>query len=605
MLKTIIITIPEHENVPEIMNSFSPEENLVMLKIGSDCLREGRKVVSNFTQKEIYNKLKEETKKEVQSLELNILVERETAKKMEEKIGIMYENQLSQMKKQIETMREQIISYEYQNEDKINAVVEKTKEKYDLLLNEKDRQVTKLSDIYEKLLIQTQTQKSNSHKGSDGEKQFYEYAETFMDFQGFEIIDKHTQGGEGDFHLHFEEFDVLVDAKNYKKKIPIDQREKIKKDLIKNEHLNFAWLVSLNSTIDKFDKSPIMYEWVNTTQCIVYINNLAGFDDPKKILRIVWFTCKELYKFVEDVNFDDSELNELKNQNFKLMDKIKNVRKTIREINKSMNATKNLIQVMDDELRIILENETNEIVTSNFSLFDAWWDENIETTKDETFLVSTDLWIKFKQDNKTVMKDFEISTDKFKQYIKSKVSLSSINLKSKHTNCAFEIKGICFKELVKKELPKKQLVENEILTKNQLVEIEILPKNQLVEIELLPKPVIKKNMSIKIKKGEQNLNLDLELENDKIIKINNKIVKPKIENYFDVELDNKILQDYSEDEYDIINLAEKYNVKTWEIISLLMRYKVINKRILSKGYDKYKESDEYKEKIQKKSETTI
>jgi hypothetical protein len=260
---------------------------------------------------------------------------------------------------------------------------------------------------------------------------------------------------------------------------------------------------------------------------------------------------------------------------------------------------------MDDELRIILENETNEIVTSNFSLFDSWWDENIETTKDETFLVSTDLWIKFKQDNKNVMKDFEISPEKFKKYIKSKVSLSSINLKSKHTNCAFEIKGICFKELVKKELPKKQLVENEILPKKQLVENEILPKNQLVEIELLPKPVIKKNMSIKIKKGEQNLNLDLELENDKIIKINNKIVKPKIENYFDVELDNKILQDYNEDEYDIINLAEKYNVKTWEIVSLLMRYKVINKRILSKGYDKYKESDEYKEKIQKKPETTI
>ena len=578
MLKTIIITIPEHENVPEIINSFSPEENLVMLKIGSDCLREGRKVVSNFTQKEIYNKLKEETKKEVQSLELNILVERETAKKMEEKIGIMYENQLSQMKKQMETMRDQIINYEYQNEDKINAVVEKTREKYDLLLNEKDRQVSKLSEIYEKLLIQTQTQKSTSHKGSDGEKQFCEYAETFMDFQGFEIIDKHTQGGEGDFHLHFEEFGILVDAKNYKKKIPIDQREKIKKDLIKNEHLNFAWLVSLNSTIDKFDKSPIMYEWVNTTQCIVYINNLAGFEDPKKILRIVWFTCKELYKFVEDVNYDETELNELKNQNFKLMDKIKNVRKTIKEINKSMNATKNLIQVMDDELRIILENETNEIVTSNFSLFDTWWDENIETTKDETFLVSTELWLKFKQNNKHVMKDFEISPDKFKQYIKSKVSLSSINLKSKHANCAFEIKGICFKEL---------------------------PKNQLVENEILPKPVIKKNMSIKIKKGEQNLNLDLELENDKIIKINNKIVKPKIENYFDVELDNKILQDYNDDENDIINLAEKYNVKTWEIVSLLMRYKVINKRILSKGYDKYKESDEYKEKIQKKTETTI
>ena len=47
--------------------------------------------------------------------------------------------------------------------------------------------------------------------------------------------------GEGDFHLHFEEFDVLADAKNYKKKVPIDQREKIKNDLIKKvEDLNIA-----------------------------------------------------------------------------------------------------------------------------------------------------------------------------------------------------------------------------------------------------------------------------------------------------------------------------------------------------------------------------
>jgi hypothetical protein len=564
MPKTFVITIPDNENVPEIINSFSPEENFIMLKIGSDCLREGRKVVSSLTQKEIYNKIKEESKEDVQKLELDILIERETAKRLEEKMSKIYEGQISQMKKQMETMRDQLINYESQNVDVINAAIEKSKEKYDMLLDQKDKQVSKLSEIYEKLLIQTQGQKSNSHKGSDGEKQFYDYAETFIDFKGFEIIDKHTQGGEGDFHMHFEEFGVLVDAKNYKNKIPVDQRDKIKKDLIKNEHLNFAWLVSLNSTIDKFDKSPIMYEWINTTQCVVYINNLASFEDPKKILRIVWFTCKELYKFVEDVNYDETELNELKNINFKLMDKIKNVRKTIREINKSMNATKNLIQVMDDELRIILENETNEIVTSNFSLFDSWWDENIETTKDESFLISTDLWLKFKQDNKHVMKDFEISTDKFKQYIKSKVSLSSINLKSKHTNCAFEIKGICFKELVKKEL------------------------------------------SLVVQKGEKTLNLDLKLENNKITKINNILIKPKPSKkfYFDEKLDNKILQDYNENNNNIINLAEKYDVKIWQIVSLLMKYKVVNKRTESKGYDKYKESEEYKEKVNKNNSDT-
>ena len=72
MPKTFVITIPDNENVPEIINSFSPEENFIMLKIGSDCLREGRKVVSSLTQKEIYNKIKEESKEDIQKLELNI-----------------------------------------------------------------------------------------------------------------------------------------------------------------------------------------------------------------------------------------------------------------------------------------------------------------------------------------------------------------------------------------------------------------------------------------------------------------------------------------------------------------------------------------------------
>jgi peptidoglycan hydrolase CwlO-like protein len=71
-------------------------------------------------------------------------------------------------------------------------------------------------------------------------------------------------------------------------------------------------------------------------------------------LRIVWFTCKELYKFIEDVNYDEAELSELRENKFKIMDKVRNIRKTIREINTSINATRNLIQVMDDELKGIL-----------------------------------------------------------------------------------------------------------------------------------------------------------------------------------------------------------------------------------------------------------
>ena len=255
------------------------------------------------------------------------------------------------------------------------------------------------------------------------------------------------------------------------KKVPVDQREKIKKDLLKNEHLHFAWLVSLNTSIEKFDKAPIMYEWINTTQCIVHINNLSSFEDPKKILRIVWFTCKELYRFIEDVNYDETEMMDLKESNFKMMDKVKNIRKTIREINTSMNSTRNLIQVMDDELRAILETETSEIVTSNFSLFDDWWEQNLEITNDESLVASTDLWTRFKQENKLMINEMNITGDKFKQYIKTKVPLSSIILRNKNSNSAFDVKGMKLKELknvVIEEITELELNE-EVLKKKKVV----------------------------------------------------------------------------------------------------------------------------------------
>jgi hypothetical protein len=467
-LKIITLTIPEESNLN--IGHFSPEENYLMLKIGSQCLLEGRKAVVGLTQKEIHQKIKNESKDEIQKLEMNILVEKELRTKMEERISVIYDTQVSQMKKQIELLSTQVKTYELESKDLVKKEVDKAKEKYDLLLQEKDRQNQMNREVFDKAI--QLTHKSTSHKGSEGEKTFSEYAETFQDFKGFDIIDKHTQCGQGDFHLHFEEFDVLVDAKNYKKKVPVDQREKIKKDLLKNDHLHFAWLVSLNTSIEKYDKAPIMYEWVNTKQCIVHINNLSSFEDPKKILRIVWFTCKELYRFIDDVNFDETELSELRDNNFKMMDKVRNIRKTIREINTSMNATRNLIQVMDNELRGILEAETSEIVASNFSLFDDLWELNLEVTNDESIVASTDLWTRFKQENKLMINDMNITGDKFKQYIKTKVPLSSIILRNKNANSAFDLKGLKMSE------PKEVVVE--AITELELNE-DALKKKKVVK----------------------------------------------------------------------------------------------------------------------------
>ena len=566
MPKTLTLTIPDKDAVPEIISSFSPEENFLMLKIGSDCLREGRNIVAGLTQQEIYNKIKEESKEEVRKLEMDLIVQKEMSKQMEDKIGNIYEGQVEQLKKQLESMREQIRIYESGNKEnkelvelEIKKEVEKVKDKFDLLLQEKDNQNKLNREAVEKLqesVIKLHNkERGNDSKAKEGETSFAEYSNTFKDFKGFEIIDKHTQCGQGDFHLHFEEFDILADAKFYTGKVPILQREKIKKDLIKNEHMTFAWLVSLNTSIDKYDKSPIMYEWINTNQCIVYINNLSGFEEPHKILRIVWFTCKELFNLIKDENMDVSELTELKNKQFKLIDKIKDIRKHIRELNTNMNQTRNIVQSMDEQLREIIELESSNIVNSNFSLFDDWWEKNVEPTNDEHPSVSTDFWMRFKQDNKTLVKDMELTVDKFKQYIKSKVSISNLIVKSKNANSAFDIKGF-----------KLRSIENVLGEK--------LKVDENIIIELVEDVV--KNKKIKAKRKNTSK-----------------------EFYFDEENDIKIINAYNNIKSDIMDLAETFNFRPWQIVSVLMKHKIVGKRDESRGYDKYKETEEYKSKINK------
>ena len=103
--KVVQITIPNDKSLPDIISTFSPEENYKMIKIGCECLLEGRKAIAGLTQQEIYNKIKDESKEEVKKIELDILVERELSKKMEEKIKYMYEGQIDKLKKQMESIK--------------------------------------------------------------------------------------------------------------------------------------------------------------------------------------------------------------------------------------------------------------------------------------------------------------------------------------------------------------------------------------------------------------------------------------------------------------------------------------------------------------------
>lgn len=434
----INLTIPADKSIPSNIIQFTPDEVFLMIQIGSSCIQEVKQSIVELSQQEIYNNIKKEYTNELSQLETKLVVQEGITNEMESRLHKMYASQIDQLRKQI-------LIYESNMDTQYYKDVDKVRDRYDLLLLEKDKQIDKIATVCDGLKdnIVKLANKSTVSKGSEGEKQFELYANNaFCDFKGYELLDKHTQGGAGDFHLQFEDFDILVDAKNYKKKVPVEQREKIKQDLLKHTHVSFAWLVSLNTSIDKWDKSPIMYEWINTRQCIVYINNLTSFEDPQKILRILWFTCKELYQFVKEEKHGD-DITGLKERQFKMLDKVKQMRKTIREINTSINTTKNIVQQLDDQLKEMLESETTNIVESNYGVFDEWWAENIKhTNNNEDKVLSTALWFKFRNDNKETLTTMDITAEKFKQYLKSKMPISSIIIKSKNANSALELVGI-------------------------------------------------------------------------------------------------------------------------------------------------------------------
>jgi len=556
--KTVHLAVPKEF----IFNdAFSPEENAMIWKIGSDVLLEGRKVISGLTQKEIYEQIKEDKREEIQKLEMRIIMEKEMGQKMLDRIKEEYETRMKDnkwdietMKEKIELLKEKLKMYENENKEIIRMEIDKEREKCFLLLKEKDLQNKCYRDTMEKMqesLQQLTMVKSNFKKGIDGEKKVGDLLEdTFRDYNGFELIDKHTQASQGDFHILFEEFDILVDAKNYSKKVDKSQRDKIKCDLLKNENMSFAWLISLNTNIEKYDKAPVTFEWINIKQCIIYINKLLEYEDPNKLFRIVWNMCKELYKIIKYKTEGAEEVNECKEINFKTADGLKNMSKHMKEMKMNINQLNRIYDIMNEEMRNMLEISTQNLIDSHFCIFDEWWTVNIEYVMDETTesnIVSTELWNHFKRYNKDTMKQIDISIEKFKQFIKTKVDIMQLVMQGKHqSKSAFSIKGIKWIEHNKKD--------------EKIQEITEIQEKEKGNKEL-KKKTIKKSY------------------------------------YFDEKLDKQIMEDYEDESNNVMNIGEKHNIQTFKVVSVLMKHKIISSRDMARGYEQYKETDEYKNKI--------
>jgi len=439
IVKKIQLYIPVDETLPDNLYTFTPEETILMLRTGYQTIVSAKNGVQVLTHDELYQNIQNEIhskyeeqinimQSKLSTLEVELKLKDENLEKqISKRLSIQNENfeyiQGSQLKER-ELMQSQVIQLEkelfkykelqkdndkeYNN--KINEeamkIIHHELENMKAILSEKDKQNDNYKNSFEKALekIDALTQKKAVVTiGKEGEHKFNEIANVaFRDFEGFELVDVHNFGGQGDFHLKFKDFFVLADSKLYSNKVNSTSRDKIKRDLKKNEHIHFAWLVSLDTTIDKFDKAPFMFEWITNTKCICYINCLLKYEQPAEILRAVWYCCKTLYGIMENEATEANEINKLREQELKVKEIAQKMVKNGRERETIITQLRANFDKNDEYIRDLLNNETNHLVNNYYGVVVEWWNSKLEETNTGEKMKSTTIWNQFKRDNENI-----------------------------------------------------------------------------------------------------------------------------------------------------------------------------------------------------------
>lgn len=408
-VKKVELFVPNHTNM-EWLREYNENEMEIILTVGRKYYDMMRKDVVEIHYEEAIMSIENKNKELLETMSREIVMEREKheveKRSWEEMQERTMETMLGVYQKEREKMEKRIQEMERGDGEKIQEeAMRMVKTELNLMkqiLVEKEKQIDNYRSMFEKSMskIDQLTQKRDvASIGKIGESQFKGLAmNTFRDYDGFELMDVHSVGGLGDFHMRFKEMVVLVDAKLYSNKVGSTSREKIKRDLLKNEHIHFAWLVSMDTMVERYDKAPFMFEWVKSDKCICYINCLMKYEDPCELLRAVWQSCRALHQIMVSENAELSAMNKMKEQEMKVKDVLSKMVRNNRERETLMTQLRQNFERNDEYIRSILNEETNVLVENMSRKVVEWWNHNLEECVGGEKLRSTALWNRFRRD---------------------------------------------------------------------------------------------------------------------------------------------------------------------------------------------------------------
>jgi hypothetical protein len=473
-LKKVVFYVNSGVVLPEILYDLTPEETELVLLVGCLSLSEAKKGLGTITNREILQEMSSNYETRIREAESEAFfhkerfrfVESEKEEQIHKRISQsreVFDSMLASYQKERDTMRKRIeelenekemsreVSRQWKTETVQTEAIQLVKRELDTMkqiLAEKEKQNANYKEMFERSMqkVDGLTQKRDvASIGKIGEGKFLDLAlSTFRDFEGFQIKDVCSIGGLGDFHLQFKEMTILVDSKLYSNKVNSTSREKIKRDLVNNEHIQFAWLVSMDTFVDRFDKAPFMFEWVNSDKCVCYINCLMKHAEPRELLRSVFYCCKAIHKMMTNENMEKCEVGILKEREMKMKDILSKLVKNNRERDTILNQMRGNFERADELVREMLNEETNEIAMNYYRVVIDWWNRNLEKTDSLEKIKSNLVWNQFKRDMGDELG--EIDCNSFKEVLSSFLGESAA--KSKTKGGALEISGFKLRENV-------------------------------------------------------------------------------------------------------------------------------------------------------------
>lgn len=352
-------------------------------------------------------------------LQYNELIQneyKEKSVKLEKQLSVK-EEECQKMKRELEDLREKEIQHNREEREKTTKMMKELTEKLE--------------------------KKNVVKQGLDGEKEFYNLAlTTFRDFKDFEIKNTSKTPCMGDFHLVFEHFVVMVDCKKYSNGVSSVNREKLKRDITSNKHIKIAWMVSLDSSNDKYGKYPFMIDNIDIQNgyCICYVNSLLLQPNPEELLKMVWYTSELLYLNVLGQENND-ELTGLKNKQKQMME----IAKQLSEITKNQLASISQFEENCQKTNVLIKQlltaEITKFRTNDFEYVKEWWNKTAEKKIGNT-LKSSHIHSVFKTQNP----EYRITEDAFKLILQSVIEPENI-VKQKMPSSPLKINGYVLKEI--------------------------------------------------------------------------------------------------------------------------------------------------------------